>query len=783
MGQIIKLTGNSFLREHPFGNPVDFPAPVDEYINAFIYPGDELVMWHKVTLPDDVSASAIGDIFFQSARMSIMAQKPQVFSEEFNVVFKSTRGFTLDSFITTFNNSNAPYQLWGADGYAPNLHFTQDRSFKLPLSDFRRQIKIFTRHTSSTDQWEYWFYFPILFRWEEWISLLGVSDDFFNLAQMQEGKNHWWYHYFITNVWRIISRLEINCTILGVQTIIRSDLNLTEPAAGRVKNYSSNNDWINKSIKLAAIGGTPSNSPAFIYGNKDTRIIAEFQKVLSWEAGERNQMSGVMWIEPYQGSGVTARTRGSSLYQAAGGETVFKGLSTGASDVDGLQMFNNAASYVVFNANGNGAALVLNQTATSVLTLFGVIDYTRLASVYPGVTKFTIYARLYNSMKREAGVDDNTRDGEELRLDVTLINPPASNAICEKREPDCPFNLTVFADLNDADELKNDRSDFLAYGDASVSDIIFVIGKKTDCATPSGSPLHGNPPEGDFNSDFSDDFYNDENSITPQTIAATFQNFIGGFTGTLTMGDCVPMNITLLNAVTDQQWGKYFAFGKSHDFLNNDFIDDYGKKYTGLLLEWRKVLQQYGAGSYQIFIIKVDVFGNAKVECDPRTFCLKNYHCNFSNGTVRIEVTNEGLRGLFFDPDNLVDYAGGWYSQYRLRGVFKYKNSEYADEYNQYGDSKHNVYKPVTDEQSPKFALAIKPVPGWMDFILSTNVLQGDEILITDYNINNRHPFIKIPVKKDGGYQPRDTNLRSPLADVKIDMAYGRNNLRKRNSQ
>ena len=781
MGNLIKLTDKGFIREHPFGNPVDFPASGDENNNAFIYPGDELTMWFKVTLPDDVSAAAIGHIFFQSARASIIAQKPQVFSEVFSKVFKSTRSFTLDSFVTAFNNSNAPIQPWGADGYAPNLHLAQDRGFILPAGDFHRQIKIFTQHTASTSSWDYWFYFPILFRWEEWISLSGVSDDFFNLAQLQEGKNNWWYHYFVANVWRIVSRLEINCLILGEQTVIRCDLNLTPSGQGGVKTYSSNADYINKSIKTASIGGTPSDSPAFIYGNKDTRIIAEFEKDHAWDSGERNQISGLVWIEPYQGAGVTARTRGSSSY-AATTESVFKGLGIAATDNDGLQV-GNTGSWVVFDSSGTGAKVVLNATSISRLQIFAVLDYTRLAVVYPGVTKFTIYTRLYNNMKRNAGVNDNTRNGEELRLDVTMINPPTSNALCEPKQPPCPFNLTVFADLVDSDDLKNDKSDFLAYGDPSVADIFFVLGKMTDCATPAGGAIGGSPPEGDFNDDFSDDFFNDENILTPATIPQTFEEFIDGFTGTLTMGDCVPMNITLLNAVTDQQWGKYFPFGKSHDFLGNNFIDDYGKKYTGLLLEWRKVMQQYGEGNYQIYIVKVDVFGNAKVECDPRTFCLKNYHCNFANGTVRIEVTNEGFRGLFFDPENPVDYAGGWYGQYRLKGVLKYKQSDYTDEYNQYGDSKRNAYKPVIDEQTPKFILALKPVPGWMDFILSTTVLQGDEILITDYNINNRHPLTQIPVKKDGSYQPRDTNLSSPLADVRIDMAHGSNRMRRRNSR
>jgi hypothetical protein len=149
---------------------------------------------------------------------------------------------------------------------------------------------------------------------------------------------------------------------------------------------------------------------------------------------------------------------------------------------------------------------------------------------------------------------------------------------------------------------------------------------------------------------------------------------------------------------------------------------------------------------------------------------------------VRIETYNEGLRGSLKDSSALNDYNAGWKSQIRLKGVMKYSKSTYVNETTQYGDVSHNALKHYKSEQVPKYVLSLRPVPGWMDFIISTNILQADQILITDYNDDNRHPFIKHPVINDGEMAPSDNNLRNSNSSIDINLSYGLNNLRRRNS-
>lgn len=772
MSQVIKLTDRSFIREHPFGDPFTSPFANSAYeaMYRYIYPGDELLPWHRISLPGDfignvemVNPPTMSDINFLSAKLSIIAKKPQVYSEEYSSEYKATRVFTLDSFQTTFNNSNATMQLWGADGYARNIHLAQDRAFKLPAGNLFRQIKFFTDHTPSTSNWDYYFYFPILWRWEYWLGLLNVHADFFDLTQPQNGQNHWWYHYF-TSTWKLFSRLELEITVFGQPYRLRSELALT-PGVGDVNDYNSNTDYISKSVKTGPSTGAVSNTPALIYGNTDTKVIASLDKVIAWGFGEKANVSAVVWLEPFEGAGVTERTRGSSTYPITP-ESVFKGLDIGAADTNGLNITDGAGSFVVLNPAGAGAKVLFDLADDTKVTIAAIIDYQKLAAVCPGITKFTVYARLYNNTALEADPVYSRLKGEEIKIDAQLVKTAATATICERRLPDCEFALDVFADLSDADELKNDRSSFLGYGDELIERVELILIKLDSCdgTGGGGQTIHTG---GSYDDSFSSAF-DIGDSVTPVTISA------GSY--------CSTAPKTQLAVISDNTYGQFFAYGKSHDFLDQDFADDDGKKYTGLQLEWRKVLQQHGPGRYQVVIAKTDVFGNAVGDCDPRVFCLKPYHCNHTDNTVRIEVVNQGLRGSLFDLTTQVDYAGGWYNQYRLKGSFMFRGSSYVKEYSQYGDKSFNRQKPIINEQQPKYVLVVRPVPGWMDWILSTDILQADEITVSDYCLRNRHKLIGVPVMNDGDMTPRDNKWANMLSDVEINFMHGYNNLRLRNS-
>lgn len=718
---IIKYTDKSFLREHPYTDPITQATP--NPTSAFMFPGDEVTFVHKLSLPDDANVTNINDVNLISAKCSLVAVKPQVFSEEFSDVFKSTRVFELDSVTTIFNGSNAPYLPFSTDGVAKSLQVAQDRIFKLPAADFHRQVKYLTTHTNGTNDWEYWFYFPVLFRWEYWQSLLTAHNDFFDVSEPQNGKNHFWKKYFVNGRWKIQSRLDLTCSIAGVQTVIRCSIDVVSIAED-INNYSSNSDYTTKSIKTNKIGGTPSNTPCVIYANEDTEVLTYFTKVSAWLPDEQGSMSAVVWIEPFEGGGITQRTRGSSIYDI-GPESVFKGLSLSLTDDNGINITDENGNYIVISATGKGAILYFDGINPELLRVFAIIDKNKLAAIYPNVTKFTLYTRIYDGI---TGVPLEPRGikGEELKQDAVLVNNALGSTSCAKRQPQCPYDLKVFANPDNDLELENDKSDFLYFGDPLVADIEFTLQKSTDTC----------------------------NSSAWEDVAT----------------------------ITNSAYGQFFEYGKSLDFLNSDFTDEFNKKYTGLVLNWKRVLTDFGTGLYRMKITYTDTSAVETVIYDSRKFCLYNYHCNLANKTVRIETVNIGLRGSMIDQLNYTDYSTGWSGQIRLEGILRSRDSEYISEYSVYGTGQFNIQKPYIDEQKVKFTLSLKQIPGWMQWYVSTNILQADSIFVTDYNTANDRDLIRIPLIKDGAFSPTDNKLSNPLASVTIPMAYAKDNLRLQNS-
>ncbi len=323
----------------------------------------------------------------------------------------------------------------------------------------------------------------------------------------------------------------------------------------------------------------------------------------------------------------------------------------------------------------------------------------------------------------------STRRGEQIAQNGAIFIPSSTNivppVICGISR--CPYTLEVFADEDEpANELNNDKSDFYFYGNAGVA-----------------------------------------------SIAMTLQKLVSG-----TWTDSVVLN--------SSAYGSFFAFGKHPDFSGADFTDDFGKQYTGIFLNWLTVLQNKGFGTYRMKIVYTDIFAVASTYYSQAQYALYQWNCYKPNGTVRIELFNEGLRGSLEDNRIQIDYSTGWRSQIRLRGLFLYKGSSYVKEYNQYGDADYNAFKPIIHEQSSKYSLTKLQVPAWLIWYLSTNVNQADSILITDYNTSNRFALVKTPVMSDGDIALNDNNLTDPtgsiLISTKLNFAYSQNNLRKRNS-
>lgn len=398
---ITELYNKSLLREHPDADPVADSS--FEKSHSFIFPGDELVMCTVLDCPTDLHGGDFVGVTLQGVRMSIVARKLDIFDETFGIEFASTREFELDSFFTLFNNTNAPNVLWGADGYAPNINFSQDRAWALPSGDFRRQIKGFTQHTPSTNSWKYNFWFPIIFREDYWNSLAAADNDFYNITLPQNGKNQKWFGYhqpaFPPFGWKIFYKFEfqyqkVSFSGTNIYKIV-SEIDLSNELA-EIQDYNSNPDYSLKSIKTCPVGGTPSNTPAcFVFGSQNTSCFGYFTKQTAWDIGEKNNLTAVFRIRPFEG-GDRLGSRGSSIWPSTP-DVVWTQNSTDLQDENGISILDENSNILEDEGSSPPITITLDPMNDLNIIVSGEIDYTKLAIIYPGINNFTLYCRLYNS--------------------------------------------------------------------------------------------------------------------------------------------------------------------------------------------------------------------------------------------------------------------------------------------------------------------------------------------------------------------------------------------------
>lgn len=216
------------------------------------------------------------------------------------------------------------------------------------------------------------------------------------------------------------------------------------------------------------------------------------------------------------------------------------------------------------------------------------------------------------------------------------------------------------------------------------------------------------------------------------------------------------------------------AYGTLHAF--GDFTNDQGENYCGYTVDWKVVLTSHGAGSYKIMATTTDVFANI-VEILSRETCLQQYNADRANGSVKIEYYLNGIIGDGDNDEKTKDYGTlNRYNSIRVPGFFGYPGSEYQRDYVQYESGQKNY---VEDEQEPEYILKLRPVASFVHSLMRTEVLQADNILITDYNRNNAETWIQKKVKPNSSYQPNWRMLKNKLAPVELKFIQEFNNFKK----
>lgn len=205
-------------------------------------------------------------------------------------------------------------------------------------------------------------------------------------------------------------------------------------------------------------------------------------------------------------------------------------------------------------------------------------------------------------------------------------------------------------------------------------------------------------------------------------------------------------------------------------------VDEKKRKYIGYLLNWRNVLIVHGEGFFRMKTIQPAAMGFPEQIQISDEYCLKKYSPDRANGTVRIETTTSGLRGDINNKKDIVSFGSGWYNSIRICGMFGFDTSEFQEEKTEY---RNGQVRWVKDEQQVKYILKLRPINSDLHNFIKTDILQSDEILITDYNKNNPNKHIRENVNRAGNYEPR-WDRGTKLGSVDISFVSAFNNLRKK---
>lgn len=212
--------------------------------------------------------------------------------------------------------------------------------------------------------------------------------------------------------------------------------------------------------------------------------------------------------------------------------------------------------------------------------------------------------------------------------------------------------------------------------------------------------------------------------------------------------------------LSDDTYGQLFDFGFE--------VNSKGENLMGFILDWRIVLELQGEGTYRIKTFEDTVFGEERNQFSFE-YCLMTYAPARADGTIRISYWNTGVMGDLKDDKETKDFgATTWFNEIRIPGLFGQNNSTYEDEYIKY---QNGQLKWILDEQVQRFLVKTGRLPSAVHNVLRSDVLQADQILISDYNSVNptSENNVNKYVRRNSAYNPA-WNTGTKLASVEIEL-------------
>ena len=192
--------------------------------------------------------------------------------------------------------------------------------------------------------------------------------------------------------------------------------------------------------------------------------------------------------------------------------------------------------------------------------------------------------------------------------------------------------------------------------------------------------------------------------------------------------------------LNNSTYGTFYGFGSFPENIN----------FTGYLVQWKKVLEEIGPGSYKInkTVNKIGI----EVVFPSFVFTLSQYSAEKADRTVRFDIVQNGKY-----EDLNVDFTGlSWKHSLRVPGFFGRRNPQYEED--TLIDTNFNDQQ-VSISQSNQYRFQTKAIPDCITDELHDFILMANEIFVNDYNLNNHsYKFRKFSIKIESTEEPTYTN-------------------------
>jgi hypothetical protein len=186
--------------------------------------------------------------------------------------------------------------------------------------------------------------------------------------------------------------------------------------------------------------------------------------------------------------------------------------------------------------------------------------------------------------------------------------------------------------------------------------------------------------------------------------------------------------------------------------------------YGGYTINWGLVLANYGEGTFRFYLSGISANKSAYCFFSP-PFCLKNFDCTLTDGTVKFETVDVGgnigsvtTQGLSWSACCTNKTTGAITpltinDGIRYFGEFGYETATLQRDFIKYAPG---VINKVRDEAIKNFTLKTSQLPLWLHQRFYAYALMADQLYVSDYNQNNSNYNLKhFYIVADSDYAPK----------------------------